>query len=87
MEGWISSNTRNWRIGELTTQIESTPPGFGLWDFVIYLFPFLLLGGMWVLAMLRRSRMHYAAEVSPEADNNQSLDCRVLAETKSEHGA
>lgn len=72
---------------ELTTQVESTPPGFGLWDFVIYLFPFLLLGGMWVLAMIRRSRMQYAEQVSPEAGNKQSRDYRLLAEAKSEHGA
>lgn len=41
---------------QMTRQIESTPPGFGLWDFAIYLFPFLFLAGMWVLAMLRRGR-------------------------------
>ena len=42
---------------ELVAQVESTPPGFGVWDFAIYLFPFVLLGGMWVLAMVRRNRM------------------------------
>ena len=40
--------------GELTTEIESTPPGFGAWDLAIYLFPFLLLGGLWAMAMFRR---------------------------------
>jgi len=72
---------------ELTTQVVSTPPGFGLWDFAIYLFPFLLLSGMWVLAIIRRSRMNYSEQVSPEADNDQSHDHRVLVETKSERGA
>lgn len=48
---------------ELTTEIESTPPGFGAWDLVIYLFPFLLMGGMWVLAMTRRTPMR-----SPKRD-------------------
>ncbi len=54
-----------WRIGvqlanpagppqEITTEVESTPPGFGPWDLAIYLFPFLLLGGSWVVAMVRR---------------------------------
>ena len=41
---------------EVTTQVESTPPGFGRWDLAIYLFPFLLLGGLWVVAMVRRQR-------------------------------
>lgn len=42
---------------ELATQVESTPPGYGLWDFVIYLFPFVFLGAFWVVAMRRRSRL------------------------------
>jgi hypothetical protein len=42
---------------ELTTEVESTPPGYGRWDFAIYLFPFVLLGGFWVLAMIRRNRL------------------------------
>lgn len=41
---------------ELTVEVESTPPGFGRWDLAIYLFPFLLLGGLWVVAMVRRRR-------------------------------
>ena len=44
-------------LHELTTEVESTPPGYGLVDFAIYLFPFALLGGFWVLAMVRRSRL------------------------------
>lgn len=47
---------------ELTTQVESTPPGYGPWDLAIYLFPFLLLGGSWVAAMVRRSRMTHMGE-------------------------
>ena len=42
------------KTGELTTEIESTPPGYGTWDFVIYLFPFVFLGGVWAFAMIRR---------------------------------
>jgi hypothetical protein len=44
------------RFKELRTQVESTPPGFGPWDLAVYLFPFALLGGMWVVAMIRRHR-------------------------------
>ena len=45
------------RSEELTTEIESTPPGYGPWDLAIYLFPFVLLGALWVVALIRRSRM------------------------------
>lgn len=57
-----------WRVGiqivapggesqELITEVESTPPGYGLWDLAIYLFPFLLLGAMWIIAISRRQRL------------------------------
>lgn len=42
---------------ELTTEVESTPPGYGPVDFVIYLFPFVFLGGFWMVAMVRRNRL------------------------------
>jgi hypothetical protein len=45
---------------ELTLQIESTPPGFGPWDLAIYLFPFVLFGGLWVMGMVRRYRQQHA---------------------------
>ncbi|TWU06211.1 hypothetical protein Pla52n_19310 [Stieleria varia] len=56
-----------WRIGvevsvndgpaeTITTEVESTPPGFGVWDLLVYLFPFVLLGGMWIFALLRRQK-------------------------------
>jgi hypothetical protein len=41
---------------ELVTQVEVTPPGYGRWDLVIYLVPFLLFGGLWCLSLLRRWR-------------------------------
>lgn len=41
---------------ELTTQVESTPPGYGVWDLAIYLFPFILLGAMWMIAISKRQR-------------------------------
>ena len=56
-----------WRVGirvtetgqapqEFITELESTPPGLGLWDLAIYLFPFVLFGGLWVAAFVRRRR-------------------------------
>lgn len=54
---------------ELTTQVESTPPGYGPWDLVIYLFPFALLGGMWIVALVRRRRTQRIATngLSPQS--------------------
>jgi hypothetical protein len=50
---------------ELTAQVESTPPGYGLWDLAIYLFPFVLLGAMWAIAMARRRcTMHRDRDLS-----------------------
>ncbi len=40
--------------GEATTDVEVTPPGFGRWDLLIYLFPFLLIGLLWLRAFFRR---------------------------------
>lgn len=42
--------------GEVLAEVEATPPGFGPWDLLIYGFPFLLFGMLWLYAALRRSR-------------------------------
>ncbi len=42
--------------GEVSTDVEATPPGFGAWDLLIYGFPFLLFGGLWLLVALRGRR-------------------------------
>ncbi len=39
---------------EVVSQVESTPPGLGPWDLAIYLFPFLMFGGLWIVAIIRR---------------------------------
>lgn len=57
---------------ELTTEVESTPPGYGRWDLVIYLFPFALLGGMWVFAALRHIRRMRAASESRASNSNET---------------
>jgi hypothetical protein len=41
---------------ELTVEIEATPPGLGPWDWAIYLSPFFLFGGLWVMGLIRRWR-------------------------------
>jgi hypothetical protein len=40
--------------GEVTTDIEVTPPGFGPWDLLIYFIPFLLIGVLWLRAFFHK---------------------------------
>lgn len=39
--------------GEATTQVEVTPPGFGRWDLLLYLLPFLLVAFLWFRGISR----------------------------------
>jgi hypothetical protein len=39
--------------GELSAEVEATPPGLGPWDFAVYLFPFVLLAGLWIYGVIR----------------------------------
>ena len=36
--------------------VEATPPGYGRWDLLVYLMPFLAIGVLWAIAMVRRLR-------------------------------
>jgi hypothetical protein len=42
--------------GEATTQVEVTPPGFGRWDLLLYLLPFLLVAFLWFHGISRMKR-------------------------------
>jgi hypothetical protein len=43
--------------GDAVVEVEVTPPGYGRWDLLLYLFPFLAVGFLWLKAFLRgRSR-------------------------------
>src|SRR5262245_60358244 len=46
--------------GEATVEVDVTPPGYGRWDLLLYLFPFLAVGFLWLKAFLRR-RSHSKA--------------------------
>ena len=59
--------------GEITAEVESTPPGYGLWDFALYLFPFVLLGGLWVFAMIRRRRRAWAEHEQHDSAERDEL--------------
>jgi hypothetical protein len=51
--------------GEVTADVEATPPGFGAWDLLIYGFPFLLFGMLWLYAALRRREPDIVPQKSP----------------------
>lgn len=40
--------------GEAMTEVEATPPGYGRWDLLIYLLPFVAVAVLWLRAVLRR---------------------------------
>ena len=39
---------------ETVTTVEPTPPGYGRWDLLLYLVPFLAVGVLWAFTMIRR---------------------------------
>jgi hypothetical protein len=46
--------------GEATAQVEVTPPGFGRWDLLLYLLPFLLVAFLWFRGISRTRRRRNA---------------------------
>jgi hypothetical protein len=40
--------------GEVLSRVEATPPGFGRWDLLLYLLPFLGVGFLWFRAVTKR---------------------------------
>ena len=40
--------------GETVATVEATPPGYGRWDLLIYLLPFLAVGILWGTAIVRK---------------------------------
>ena len=41
---------------ETFATVEATPPGYGRWDLLLYLFPFLAVGALWTIAIIRKMR-------------------------------
>ena len=35
---------------ETVATVEATPPGYGRWDLLVYLIPFLAIGALWAVA-------------------------------------
>lgn len=60
----------NWKVrlilassaggGEAMAQVVPTPAGFGRWDLLLYLLPFLGVGFLWVTAITKRRRLRRA---------------------------
>jgi hypothetical protein len=42
--------------GEALAQVEATPPGFGQWDLLFYLAPFVLVAVLWIRGMRKRRK-------------------------------
>ncbi len=40
--------------GEVMATVEATPPGLGRWDLLIYLAPFLVIGLLWAVVVVRK---------------------------------
>ena len=47
--------------GETFATVEATPPGYGRWDLLVYLLPFLAIGVLWAIAMLRKIKRRTGA--------------------------
>jgi hypothetical protein len=57
----------NWKVrliltssaggGEAISQVVPTPAGFGRWDLLLYLLPFLGVGFLWITAITKRRRL------------------------------
>jgi len=41
---------------ETIATVEATPPGYGRWDLLLYLSPFLAVGVLWAIAMIRKTK-------------------------------
>jgi hypothetical protein len=52
--------------GEAAVEVEVTPPGYGRWDLLLYLFPFLAVGFLWLKAFLRGRSRKKTLPVNPD---------------------
>lgn len=39
---------------ETIATVEATPPGYGRWDLLVYVMPFVAIGLLWAIAMIRK---------------------------------
>jgi hypothetical protein len=53
--------------GEATADVQVTPPGFGRWDLLLYLLPFLLVAFLWFRG-ITRAKQRRKRQVRKEAE-------------------
>lgn len=41
---------------ETIATVEATPPGYGRWDLLVYVLPFVAIGLLWAIAMIRKMK-------------------------------
>jgi hypothetical protein len=63
--------------GEVTAEVEATPPGYGRWDLLIYAFPFMLFGLLWLAVALRRRRTRSTGEKEPQSPDARGSATRA----------
>jgi hypothetical protein len=51
--------------GEALSRVEATPPGYGRWDLLLYLLPFLAVAFLWFRGMSRRRRYKKVPKTDP----------------------
>ena len=51
--------------GEALSRVEATPPGYGRWDLLLYLLPFLAVAFLWFRGMSRRRRYKKVPATNP----------------------
>ena len=49
---------------EALSRVEATPPGYGRWDLLLYLLPFLAVGFLWFRGLWRRRRYKEEQELA-----------------------
>lgn len=54
--------------GEAIATVEATPPGLGRWDLLIYLLPFLAIGLLWLVAVVRKRSRPSLTKIDGGAD-------------------
>jgi hypothetical protein len=55
--------------GEAVATVEATPPGYGRWDLLVYVAPFLAIAFLWLLTVWRRRSRKTVAPNLPSTSN------------------
>jgi hypothetical protein len=71
--------------GEVSAEVEVTPPGYGIWDLAIYLFPFVLLAALWGYGMLRYRRRKRRVANHPAGQHAMTEPISMKAEPRSDY--